>query len=102
MMAGRCNKPRPERVQPALFGSRHACGQCAVLRKGWGFPAATTNNRQEAIMFGLLKSAFDLAGDVVLVAIAPVEMVVDLAGAAVKPLAEVAKDLARDVKGLKD
>lgn len=53
-------------------------------------------------MFGLLKSAFNLAGDVVSVAIAPVEIAVDLAGAAVKPLAAVAKDLARDVKSLKD
>jgi hypothetical protein len=53
-------------------------------------------------MFGLLKSLTDLAGDVATVALAPVAIVVDLTGAAVKPLAEVAKDLAADVKSLKD
>lgn len=53
-------------------------------------------------MFGLLKSLTDLATDVTKVALAPVEMVVDLAGAAVKPVVEVAKDLVADVKSLKD
>jgi len=53
-------------------------------------------------MFGLLKSVVDLATDVVTVAAAPIEMVVDLTGAAVKPVAEAAKELAKDVKSLKD
>ena len=53
-------------------------------------------------MFGLLKSVVDLATDVVKVAAAPVEIVTDLAGAAIKPVAEVAKDLVADVKSLKD
>lgn len=53
-------------------------------------------------MFGLLKSVVDLATDVVKVAAAPVVIVTDLAGAAVKPIAEVAKDLVADVKSLKD
>lgn len=53
-------------------------------------------------MFGLLESAVDLATDVATVVTKPVEMVVDLAGAAVKPVAEVAKELANDVKSLKD
>lgn len=53
-------------------------------------------------MFGLLKSVADLAVDVVKVAVAPVEIVADLAGAVVKPVAEVAKDLVADVKSLKD
>ena len=53
-------------------------------------------------MFGLFKSVADLAVDVVKVAAAPVEIVADLAGAAVKPIAEVAKDLVADVKSLKD
>ena len=53
-------------------------------------------------MFGLLKSVVDLAVNVVEVVVTPVEMVVDLAGAAVKPLAEVTRDLKADVKSLKD
>lgn len=53
-------------------------------------------------MFGLFKSVVDLATDVATVAVAPVEIVVDLADAAVKPLADAAKDLAKDVKSLKD
>lgn len=55
-----------------------------------------------AHMFGLLKSLTDLATDVVTVVTAPIEIVVDLAGAAAKPFAEAAKDLAADVKSLKD
>jgi diacylglycerol kinase len=43
-----------------------------------------------------------LTSDVVKVTLAPVEIAVDLAGAAIKPLAEVAKDLTNDVKSLKD
>jgi diacylglycerol kinase len=53
-------------------------------------------------MFGLFDSVVDLVSDVAKVVIAPVEIAVDLAGAAVKPLAEVAKDLANEVKSLKD
>jgi len=53
-------------------------------------------------MFGLLKSVVDLAGDVATVVTKPVEAVVDLADAAIKPVAEVAKELAKDVKSLKD
>lgn len=53
-------------------------------------------------MFGLLKSVVSLATDVVQVVAAPVEIVTNLAGAAVKPIAEVAKDLVADVKSLKD
>lgn len=53
-------------------------------------------------MFSLFKSACDLVGDAAKVALAPVEMAVDLAGAAVKPLAEVAQDLVADIKSLKD
>lgn len=53
-------------------------------------------------MFGLLESLAELATDVVKVVAAPVEMAVDLAGAAVKPLADAAGDLVKDVKSLKD
>ena len=53
-------------------------------------------------MFGLLKSVVELATDVVKVVAAPVEMAVDLADAAVKPLVEVAKDLTNDIKQLKE
>lgn len=49
-------------------------------------------------MFGLFKSVADLACDVVKVAVASVEIVADLAGAAV----EVAKDVVADGKSLKD
>ena len=54
------------------------------------------------IMFGLFNSFCDLAGDAAKVALAPVEMVANLAGAAVKPFAEAAKVLVDDVKSLKD
>lgn len=53
-------------------------------------------------MFGLLKSVVDLASDVAEVVTAPIEMVVDLTSAAVKPIADVAKELKDDVKSLKD
>jgi hypothetical protein len=53
-------------------------------------------------MFGFLKSATDLATNVATVVLKPVEIAVDLADAALKPLAEVAKDLSADVKCLKD
>lgn len=53
-------------------------------------------------MFSLLKSVADLATDAVKVVTAPVEMVVDLAGAAVKPVADAVTELAKDVKSLKD
>jgi diacylglycerol kinase len=53
-------------------------------------------------LFGLFKSVIDLATDVAEVVATPVEMAVDLVGAAVKPLAEVAADLKNDIKSLKD
>ena len=53
-------------------------------------------------MFGLLNSVLDLAGDVVTIVTKPIEAAVDLAGAAVKPLAEAAKDIANDIKSIKD
>jgi hypothetical protein len=53
-------------------------------------------------MFGLLDSVLDLAKDVTTVVLKPVEAVVDLADAAVKPFAEAAKDIADDIKSLKD
>lgn len=53
-------------------------------------------------MFGLLDSLVDLAADVAKVASAPVEMAIDLAGAAIKPFAEAASDMVDDVKSLKD
>lgn len=53
-------------------------------------------------MFGLLKSLGGLAADAVQVVAAPVEMVIDAAAAAVKPVAEAAKELVADVKSLKD
>ena len=53
-------------------------------------------------MFGIFGSIANLAADVATVALAPVAIVVDLAGAAVKPLAEVAGELVKDVKSLKD
>ena len=44
-------------------------------------------------MFGFLKSAAELVSDVVEVVAAPVEMAVDLADAALKPIVEVANGL---------
>lgn len=44
-------------------------------------------------MCGLLKSVIDLTVDGANVVTAPVQAVVDLADAAVKPFAEIAKDL---------
>jgi hypothetical protein len=45
------------------------------------------------VMCGLLKSVIDLTVDGANVVTAPVQAVVDLADAAVKPFAEIAKDL---------
>ncbi len=53
-------------------------------------------------MFGLLKSVAGLALDVVEVVATPVEIMVDVASAAIKPVAEVARDLKNEVKNLKD
>lgn len=50
----------------------------------------------------LLNSLTDLAVNVVKIVAAPVEIVVDLVGAAAKPLAEAAQELVKDVKSLKD
>lgn len=51
---------------------------------------------------GLFGSLFDLASDVVTIVATPVEAVLDLTDAAVKPIAEVVKDLGKDIKSLKD
>lgn len=53
-------------------------------------------------MFELFKSVAELATDVVKVVATPVEMITDLADAAIKPVAEVARELADDIKSLKD
>lgn len=53
-------------------------------------------------MFGLLKSVADLTKNVAEVALAPVEVVVDLAAAATQPLAEAAREIKQDIKSLKD
>jgi len=53
-------------------------------------------------MFGLFKSVADLAADVATVVVAPVAVVVDFAGAAAKPVAEVAQDMVNEVKNLRD
>lgn len=53
-------------------------------------------------MFGIFESAVDLAVDAARIVTAPVEAAVNLAGAALKPVAEVASDLVADVKSLKD
>jgi hypothetical protein len=53
-------------------------------------------------MFGIFESLVQLAEDTVDIIAAPVEMAVDLVGAAVKPVAEVARELVEDVKSLKD
>jgi hypothetical protein len=53
-------------------------------------------------MFGLLKSLTGLATDAAKVVLAPVEIAVDLVSVPVKLLADAAKDLANDVKSLKD
>ncbi len=53
-------------------------------------------------MLGLLKSLGGLVANVVQVVAAPVEMVVDVAAGAVKPVADTAKELVADVKSIKD
>lgn len=53
-------------------------------------------------MFGLLDSIVELTKDISVVISAPVEMAVDLVDAAVKPVAEAAEELTKDVKSLKD
>ena len=54
------------------------------------------------MFLSLLKSVTELACDVATVVVAPIEMATDLIGSAIKPLAEVATDLIKDVKSLKD
>ena len=49
-------------------------------------------------MFDLLKSAGVLAADAAAVVLTPVRVVVDLAAAAVHPVAEVAKEMAEAAK----
>ena len=53
-------------------------------------------------MFSLFKSVVELLVDTIDIVATPVEMAVDLADAAIKPISEVAKELARDIKSLKD
>jgi hypothetical protein len=53
-------------------------------------------------MFKLFESVVDLTTDIVKVVAAPVEVAVDLAGAVVKPVAEVVGEIVEDVKSLKD
>lgn len=49
---------------------------------------------------GIFDSLVNLVEDVALVATKPVEIVLDLADAAVKPIADAATELAKDVKDL--
>ena len=51
-------------------------------------------------MFELFKSVVDLTVNVAEVVAAPVQIVVDVTNAAVKPVVEVAKNLIDDVKHL--
>ena len=53
-------------------------------------------------MFGLIGSVLQLGADVTKVALAPVEIVVDLADAVVKPVAQVAEEVVQEIKSLKD
>ena len=53
-------------------------------------------------MFGLMKSLGGLAADVAQVIVAPAEMAADVAASAVKPVAEVAKELVAALKSPKD
>lgn len=49
-------------------------------------------------MFGILNSIVDLGVNTVKLVVAPVGVALDVANAAVKPLSEVAQDLAKDIK----
>jgi len=49
-------------------------------------------------MFGLLKSLGSLAKDVATIVVAPVEIVVDAAGAVVRPVKEMVKEVVDDIK----
>lgn len=51
-------------------------------------------------MFGLLDSIGELASNVVKVVIAPVEVVVNVANAAIKPIAEGVAEVVKDTKDL--
>jgi hypothetical protein len=54
-------------------------------------------------MFGsLLKSVVDLTATTVTIVAAPVKAVVDVADAALQPVAEAAKELGKDIASLKD
>jgi hypothetical protein len=53
-------------------------------------------------MFDLFKSIGDVATKTVNIALAPVEMAVDLADAALKPLSDAATELKKDIKSIKD
>jgi len=49
-------------------------------------------------MFGLLNSVLNLGKNVVDIAVAPVEVAVDIVNAGVKPVADAAKDIVKDIK----
>lgn len=49
---------------------------------------------------GLLDSCLDLVSDAAKVVVAPIEVVIDVADAIVKPIAEVAQDVVEEVKDL--
>lgn len=53
-------------------------------------------------MFGLFNSVVDLVADVATIAAAPVKVAVDVAGAVVKPIAQVAEEISKDISSLKD
>jgi len=53
-------------------------------------------------IFGLVKSVVGLAENVVDIAIAPVEVVVDVTRMATKPIAEGLEELTEDVKQMVD
>lgn len=63
---------------------------------------AVNFTKEDLAMFGLLDSLIDLTKDVAQVVTAPLEIVVDVADAAVKPIADAAKGVVDDVKSLKD
>lgn len=51
----------------------------------------------------MFKSLFGIVGDVVKVAVAPVEVALDVTRAVTKPIGDMAADLTKEVKdGLKD
>ena len=51
---------------------------------------------------GLFDSLANLATNVVKVALAPVDIAADLTNAAMQPIVEVAEEITKDIKSLKD